>query len=336
MIAISLSTHFRFFSISHLTEKQSLEILLLHYNSKWTQKRIAKHVHCSQKTVSNTIKRFESTGSLVDRPRSGRPLLVSETVQKAVDKIIHKSPKLPASQISIRLQEGTGLKLSVRTIESYRRKLDYFPRIEHIRVHKTPQMWNNLIDHCREHINDDFKLYYFEDETSIQLRDTGGVVWLKRGEIAEPREIVNLRTRINIIGVIGWDYIYIAKYAGHWSGQLYTQLIQQALDPTVVNLRRHYLYQDRDTSHWVNAVKNWAQQNHLSLIKAPTKSPEINAIEYIWNTLKNIVSHESPTNEHELHRAVDKAISLINENQVRNTILHTKEQLREIAVMDYY
>ena len=60
----------------------------------YTIQRIAEILECSDKTIRRWISHYESEGcdGLLDKPRSGRPSKVDETVKTAIETDMEKTP----------------------------------------------------------------------------------------------------------------------------------------------------------------------------------------------------------------------------------------------------
>src|SRR5210317_1362523 len=68
--------------------------MILLSDQRQSIQEIASTFDCSDKTVPDWISRYESKGcnGLLDKPRTGRPSTVDETVQTAIERDMKKTP----------------------------------------------------------------------------------------------------------------------------------------------------------------------------------------------------------------------------------------------------
>lgn len=66
-----------------LCEADRAALLQLHREGQ-SARSIARHLHCCDRTVRETIRRHQQTGRLRDRPRSGRPSVISEHLRRRI------------------------------------------------------------------------------------------------------------------------------------------------------------------------------------------------------------------------------------------------------------
>ncbi|CAF4636912.1 unnamed protein product [Rotaria sp. Silwood1] len=84
------------------------------------------------------------------------------------------------------------------------------------------------------------------------------------------------------------------------------------LGPHVHKCRRYAVAQDKLRSHWAKLVRQWFNDHGLKLLDWPPHSPEFNAIENVWHSLKETVKTAQPKTQAELEVAVDQACHLIS------------------------
>ena len=82
---------------------------------------IASRVKCSHSAVSKTLKRLKESGSVDDRPRSGRPRLSSARDDRELVRICLRNRRLTSTQLKRDWNETSLVSCSSRTV---RRRLD--------------------------------------------------------------------------------------------------------------------------------------------------------------------------------------------------------------------
>lgn len=64
------------------------------------QRDVARIMHCHQRTISELLQRYRQTGSVADRPRSGRPKVTTERQDRYIQLTHLRDRFLRASQIA--------------------------------------------------------------------------------------------------------------------------------------------------------------------------------------------------------------------------------------------
>src|SRR5689334_22743653 len=81
---------------------------------------VATKLQTTPKTVRSTVKKYEETGSVSDRPRSGRKRIFSESDEKKIVKKARKKKKAPL------IAKEMGDRSSARTIQRILREKGLF------------------------------------------------------------------------------------------------------------------------------------------------------------------------------------------------------------------
>jgi len=154
---------------------------------------------------------------------------------------------------------------------------------------------------------------------------------VKLGEPTPPHEISSLSAYGNLWGAVWWNGRTFARFNGYINQTIYQHLLASHLGPQVHKYRRYYVAQDKLRSHWGKSVRRWFDDHSLKLLDWPSHSPEYNAIEYVWHSLKETVRSAQPTTQAELEAAVDQACHLISQKVIQGWISHISTLLKEEA-----
>jgi hypothetical protein len=77
---------------------------------------------------------------------------------------------------------------------------------------------------------------------------------------------------------------------------------------------------DRAAYHIANVVQNLLNERDIAYEYLPPRSPDLDPVDYLWNTFKQIVKHNEPTDAESLWNAVLTAQDSMQQRAINNTI----------------
>ena len=318
-----------------LTLQENLAIVRKHYHEHKQQKTIARELHCNQSTVSRVLQQFRLSGSLERKKRSGRPSVVSDEVKDAVDKRIKKRRTATSAELANEVMDKTGRRVSERTIRRVRRELTYHPVHASVKPSLTDAHKAARLAWCREHRRDSFKSVVFMDEMGVGIDYHRQLFWIKPGEVRPVRETHPTKLRLNVWGAIWYDgktTLHVTKE--NFNKDYYVEVLQEHLAPELPLGRKRFIH-DGVPWHWTRVVLDWCESNGVSLIEDfPAKSPDLNAIEYVWGWMKHTVAAREPHDYETLEAAILAAWDDLPQTTIRHFIDHIKSVMEEIIAAD--
>ena len=93
--------------------------------------------------------------------------------------------------------------------------------------------------------------------------------------------------------------------------------------------KRHYgkmiLFHDKDTTHTADYTWNWLKNRKINNIFFPSKSPDLNPIELLWNILEQRVMKHNPLTIGKLEHWVEKEWASLEQEVIDKTIKHVEK-----------
>lgn len=260
-------------------------------------------------TVGNIVKRWRQERRVDDKPRSGRPRLLSNQETHQLDQIIKADREASGRLIAQRLRERTGKGVSKRLANLYRRRLGYHGRLRRNKHQLTILQKLNRLNWARRHLHSNWDDYVFLDEHIFTLAGRGGLVWVKEGEPVERGWRPGSRhpPHINCIGAISKNGVCgLVFFTGTLISSSFTKMMRKHILPVMRRKhgRRAKLVLDNDSKHKSNHTRNWIEEEGVVCYYLPAWSPDLNPIEKIWAYLDNIIAQKRPSDLEELQNCV--------------------------------
>ena len=303
-------------------------------NSGTPTEQVAAHVGSSVQAVRSLRRRFTQTGSTADLPRSGRPRVTTRAQDRYILSQHLRNRFLPAT-VTAAVTPGThNPRISAQTVRNRLAEDGLYGRRPYVGPVLTAVHRRNRDQWARAHINwtrQRWRTILFTDESRFSLSRADGRVRLYRRRNERYADCCVLQRdrfggggSIMVWGGIAYGYrTPLVVIEGNLNAQKYRDNI---LRPHVVPLIQNHgvistLQQD-------NARPHIARDNIL-----PSKSPDINPIEHLWDNLDKRIRRRQnpPTNVNELRTALLEEWNNIPQADINKLVLSMRRRCQAVA-----
>lgn len=303
---------------------------------------VARAMNVSQSVISRLWSRHRATGSVQDRPRSGRPRATTQAQDRFIRTIALRNRLVTANQIRSQLQRDTGLVVSGQTIRNRLHRFHLHARRPRVIPCLRDRHIRARLQWCRHHQRWDNRRWnnvMFSDESrfTVDFLDRRRRVWRRRNERFHDVNVI----RHDPYGggsVMVWGGITAAGrtdlhvVAGRVTGQYYRDNI---LAPHVVPFARRYgrrfIFQDDNARcHRARIVTDYLQQQNITTLPWPALSPDLSPIEHVWDMLGQRLRQrqQPPANVQELAAALQQEWNNVPQNDLGRLVRSMPRRIR--------
>lgn len=275
--------------------------ILGYTNAGWSVRAIAKATGIPKSTVGNTIKRMERRVGCKSQSRSGCPHAISHDGEKQIDAYLRKHGDAVPKEIKEALQ----LQASARTIARVRTRLGYKGRKGMRSIVLTEAQKRERVAWCQRLRGDDLGDMIFTDEKPFELYKRRRLVYVRPGQRVRMRPTVKYPPKLQVWGGISRKgKTQLMFWRGRGKAGDYIDTLKRAALPFIRNVHpdHHRFLHDKDTTHTAHQTQTWLTEKKVNVLVCPTNSPDLNAIEFVWNTLEARVLAHNPSTVAALRR----------------------------------
>ena len=300
----------------------------------YSYRDVGTRLGISYKTVFRLVKKHRETGSIVDKPRSGRPRATTEREDRILVRKSLGDRRLTSPELRAKMEDDHGVHVSSRTVRSRlfsaglrgcvaaKKPLLRDPtirkRLAFAREHRdwTIEQWNSVL---------------WSDESSFQLFCGAKRAYVRRrvGEKYSPQCIVPT------VKHGGGSLMIWGCMSGLGVGQVYRCEGTMRQDQYIRVLRNHMLpsatalygqgqafvfQQDNAPCHKARRVCAFFERSGVVVLDWPAQSPDLNPIEHLWEVLFRKVQGRKPSNLDALWQLLREAWVAIPADTIRDLV----------------
>lgn len=297
-------------------------------------REVARRLGVSPSTISRLNHRFNDTGTVRERERSGRPRVTNAREDRILHRAAVRARFVTASNLRRDLRAAANVNISEQTV---RRRLHEFglrSRVPAVRPRLTQAHKVARLDFCRRHerwTRQQWANVLFSDESRFSLVHNDGRmrVWRRPGERfvdANVREVVPFGGgSIMVWGGFSLHHrtpLHLVQ--GNLTGVRYMEeIVRPLVLPALQQMRPGAVFQDDNARpHRARVVQDYLQASGINRMDWPACSPDLNPIENLWDELERRIkaNHPPPRNAQHLFDQLQAEWQALPQRVITNLI----------------
>ncbi|GBB92182.1 hypothetical protein RclHR1_01980007 [Rhizophagus clarus] len=282
-------------------ETQRQTILHLWNNGVRQGTQIHKITNIPLSTIYDNIKKLKKNGEVGQKRGSGRPKKITGKFSRNLLRDVRKDTSVSTRTLTKKLCKN-GLEVSHMTISRHLANHGYKKAILRATPMLTAAHKQKRVEWAQNHLNDDWSLTLFSDETAFQLFRNTVQRWYKKERPIRP--MPKDRTKI-----FAWGRFYIMGKTSLFcfrrimNAEFYVEILQNHVPQIDEMLGDDWRFQqDNDPKHTSRIAKEFLRDNVPEVMDWPSNSPDLNLIENLWAIVKGNVERRMPKNLNDLER----------------------------------
>lgn len=310
---------------------------------------IAKATNRSKSTVRGIYRRVKNNGGFKDKPRSGRPLKLTDRDRRVIVGILNKSKKKSSEVVRKQAAVDHNIDVSTSTIRRSLKKSGYVARVKKKKPLLTIENKRKRLAWAKEHRTwtvDDWRNVVWSDETAFTLVGSSEqeYTWVKDGEdraVLDDEAVSGTKKfgggKLMLWGCMTWEGVgYGCKIDDILDAELYCKILRGELMDSIeyFNLDQAdvVFQQDNDPKHTSIAAEETLEELGLTTMGWPPQSPDLNPIEHLWRHLKTKLREKKQVfaSIEELWEAVQEELEVVNKELSRKLIASMASRVQAV------
>ncbi len=278
-----------------------------------------------------------------DRPRSGRPKKLTPREERYIQLTARRDHFIPATRIADNLYATSRVQVSPQTVRRQLHRQVLKARRPHKGMELTVHHQHDRLAWANNHLGWHYRRWrtvMFSDESRFTLKFADGRirVWRLRGERFDCNNVMPM-DRFGGGSIMVWGGI-------HYNGKTRLVIIRQTLNaqrycddvlrPIVLPFfgqhNNFQFQQDNALPHTARATMNLFQAHNVNVMQWPSRSPDLNPIEHVWDILNRRIRRNNRTfnNLQELENALIREWNAIPQREIKKILNGMNKRCRSV------
>lgn len=310
-------------------------------------RQIANRLEISFSSVRNIVKKYLTTGSVLNKPRPGRPTKFNEREQRSIHRIVERDPTASAAMIAQEVATTSNTTFCLQTVRNVIHKFNYYGRVQRRKPFISEVNRKKRLQFAKTYINEDLEFWknvIFSDESKFNIFGSDGrkYVWRKPNTEFQARHVRPTVKHgggsVLVWGCMSWNGTGNLTYIDNiMNAEKYVDILRHNLKSSAekLGISDTYIFQqDNDPKHTANKTKEWMLYNVRSQLKTPPQSPDINPIEHLWYLLDQKVKKNKISSKSTLKEALGEEWRKIGQEVTQNLVSSMPRRLQAIIDAD--
>ena len=345
--------------MANLTERERIQILMMvgYGDRKRTQQEVCDLFNelnpnktLTQSTVSKIVKKYDDTGSVKNKAKSGRPKSATNN-ENALNLLLHvqEDPHVSTRQLArdYNVSQASVCNL-MKSVKWHPYKIQLLQELSEDDFDRRSEFCETVMELSNQNL-EFVRHIIFSDEATFYLNGTvnrhncrywspENPPWMMQQHPQHPQ-------KVNVwAGVIGNNIIGPFFIEGNLTSDIYLHLLQNSIIPACQDLfpnennilqEEIWYQQDGAPAHFGRCVTDFLNATfpgrwigRRGPIEWPPRSPDLNPLDYyLWGYLKCKVYRNRPNNLLDLKQRIRDEMLLISPNTLRKALANFRDRL---------
>lgn len=307
---------------------------------------VAHREKVSQSTVNRVRKNKEATGSFANKPKSGRPRVVSVHDERKMLRLIASGECSTATDVQARLKTEDRVQLSAQTVRRTFQRNGLESRVRRKKPLLRKKHRQQRLEFARKYKNwtvEQWSKVVWSDESKFQIFGSDGRLYCwKRPQ--EPLRNTHVNPTVKHGGgrIMVWGCFTsegignLCRIDGGLDSELYRRILSEdffgTLDWYGLDVENVIFQHDNDPKHTAKKTKKWLKDYDVNVLPWPSQSPDLNPIEHLWNEVERRLRQlpQRPTSKEDLWIKLQEVWNRIELDFLTKLIESMPERVRDV------